>query len=168
MSDMGTLDYVLGIKVQQFQNGWHLSQAGYIRDILNKYKMTDCKPKDTPMSTDALKQDEDTEDLSSDVPYRSIIGSLTYLTSATRPDIACSVNYLVQFLEKPQVRHWNLLKRVLRYLQRNTNAWLVVPDSGQQNGTLPAMPMPIGRAIERIVDHGLVTSSSLASVASVG
>ena len=55
-----------------------------------------------------------------------------YLTSATRPDIARSVNYFAQFLEKPQVRHCNLLKRVLRYLQATPTHCLWYPTTDNE------------------------------------
>jgi hypothetical protein len=61
-------------------------QAKYTKDILKKFKMDDSKPMSTPMSmTTALDPDEDGEPVDQK-EYRSMIGSLLYLT-ATRPDI---------------------------------------------------------------------------------
>ncbi|XP_015962327.1 secreted RxLR effector protein 161-like [Arachis duranensis] len=47
--------------------------------------------------------------------YRSIIGSLQYLTIITS-EICYSVNKLSQFIQAPLESHWKLVKRVLRYL----------------------------------------------------
>ena len=54
--------------------------------------------------------------LPTNVPYRQAIGSLIYLVSCTRPDIAFAVSRLSQYLENAQNNHWDAVKRVLRYL----------------------------------------------------
>jgi len=48
--------------------------------------------------------------------YRSLIGSLLYLT-ATCPDIQFAVNYLSRFMQEPSQNHFVVAKRVLRYLR---------------------------------------------------
>jgi hypothetical protein len=61
-------------------------QAKYTKGILKKFKMDDTKPLSTPMSTTTtLDADEDGEPMDQK-EYRSMIGSLLYLT-VTRPDI---------------------------------------------------------------------------------
>ncbi|XXG48874.1 hypothetical protein AAC387_Pa02g3202 [Persea americana] len=47
--------------------------------------------------------------------YRSIVGGLQYLTF-TRPDISFSVNYVCQFMHQPTKFHFQLVKRILRYI----------------------------------------------------
>ena len=51
-----------------------------------------------------------------DIPYRSAIGSLTYLATCTRPDIAVAISELSKFSQNPGVAHWEGVKRVLRYV----------------------------------------------------
>jgi hypothetical protein len=48
--------------------------------------------------------------------YLSDIGALMYLTNNTRPDIAFTMNSLVRHIATPKMRHWNVIKNVLRYL----------------------------------------------------
>jgi hypothetical protein len=63
----------------------------YTKDMLRKFQMQDVKPMSTPMgSTATLDTDEDGE-LVDQREYRSMIGSLLYLTVA-RPDIQFSVS----------------------------------------------------------------------------
>lgn len=50
-------------------------------------------------------------------PYREAVGCLMYLAVATRPDICFSVNYLSQFLDKPEESHWSMVKRILKYVK---------------------------------------------------
>ena len=51
-----------------------------------------------------------------DVPYRSAIGSLMYLATCTRPDLAAAMSELSKFSQNPGVAHWEGVKRVLRYV----------------------------------------------------
>jgi hypothetical protein len=48
--------------------------------------------------------------------YSQIIGSLMYLASATRPDIAYAVSKLSLFVSNSGSEHWRALERVMRYL----------------------------------------------------
>ncbi|MBW0476559.1 hypothetical protein O181_016274 [Austropuccinia psidii MF-1] len=49
-------------------------------------------------------------------PFRSVIGSLTYLVSGSRPDLAFAVNYLARHSMGPTATHWELLDHVIGYL----------------------------------------------------
>ncbi|KAK9730410.1 hypothetical protein QE152_g15215 [Popillia japonica] len=53
--------------------------------------------------------------------YREMIGSLTYLTAATRPDLAYAVNVASRAQEAPTEAHVKLVKRILRYLKGTIN-----------------------------------------------
>ncbi len=48
--------------------------------------------------------------------YREAIGSLMYASVATRPDISFAVSTLSRFLEDPGNAHWEVVKRIFRYL----------------------------------------------------
>ena len=50
-------------------------------------------------------------------PYRSLVGSLLYVATGTRPDIAFAVCQLSRHLEQPSEEHWKAAIRVLRYLK---------------------------------------------------
>ena len=47
---------------------------------------------------------------------RQLVGSPIYLTT-TRPTISFAVGILSWFIQKPCEGHWNVAKRVLRYLK---------------------------------------------------
>lgn len=63
-----------------------MHQGKYTKNVLNKFDMGEAKPLSTPRcTTTALDADEEGEPVDQK-EYRSMIGSLLYLT-ATRPDI---------------------------------------------------------------------------------
>ncbi|GJR66897.1 putative ribonuclease H-like domain-containing protein [Tanacetum coccineum] len=86
MSLMGELTFFLGLQVKQSQNGLFISQDKYVADMLKKFDLASVKTTITPMETKmALTKDEESADVNVHL-YRSMIGSLMYLT-ASRPDI---------------------------------------------------------------------------------
>ena len=49
--------------------------------------------------------------------YQSAVGSLLYLSTRTRPDIAFAVGNVALFCSNPTKDHWIALKHVMRYLR---------------------------------------------------
>ncbi|GJR78967.1 putative ribonuclease H-like domain-containing protein [Tanacetum coccineum] len=90
MSSIGELIFFLGLQVKQKENGIFISQDKYVTEILKKFGFTDVKTASTPIETQKpLLKDEDGEEVDVHL-YRSMIGSLMYLTSS-RPDIMFAV-----------------------------------------------------------------------------
>ncbi|GJU88636.1 putative ribonuclease H-like domain-containing protein [Tanacetum coccineum] len=86
MSSMGELTFFLGLQVQQKEDGIFISQDKYVAEILKKFNYTDVKSASTPVDLEKpLVKDGDADDVDVHL-YRSMIGSLMYLT-ASRPDI---------------------------------------------------------------------------------
>jgi hypothetical protein len=81
---MGELQFFLGLQIKQSKEGTFVHQAKYTKDIVRKFKMEDSKAMTTPMSTTiALDADEEGEHVDQK-EYRSMIGSLLYLTAMRR------------------------------------------------------------------------------------
>nr|GEX67446.1 hypothetical protein [Tanacetum cinerariifolium] len=91
-------------------------QDKYVAEILRKFGLTDGKSGSTPIDTEKpLLKDPDGEDV--DVhTYRSMIGSLMYLT-ASRPDIMFAVCAYARFQVKPKASHLHAVKMIFRYLK---------------------------------------------------
>lgn len=51
------------------------------------------------------------------IPFRAAIGSLLYLSTRARPDIAAAVSILAKHSQDPSAIHWQAVKRIMRYLQ---------------------------------------------------
>nr|GEX56266.1 hypothetical protein [Tanacetum cinerariifolium] len=91
-------------------------QDKYVAEILRKFGLTDEKSTSTPIDTEKpLLKDPNGEDV--DVhTYRSMIGSLMYLTSS-RPDIMFVVCACARFQVTPKASHLHAIKRIFRYLK---------------------------------------------------
>ncbi|KAE8678139.1 Detected protein of unknown function [Hibiscus syriacus] len=93
----------------------HACQRKYIANLLNRTHMTKAKPAPTPLATSPTLTLQSGTPLSNPTEYRTIIGSLQYL-SLTRPDVTYTVNKLSQFMHQPTSDHWNTVKCLLWYL----------------------------------------------------
>nr|GEW77309.1 ribonuclease H-like domain, reverse transcriptase, RNA-dependent DNA polymerase [Tanacetum cinerariifolium] len=86
MSFMGELTFFLGLQVKQKEDGIFISQDKYVPEILKKFYFLCVKNTSTHIETkNPLVKDEEAADVDVHL-YRSMIGSLMYLT-ASRPDI---------------------------------------------------------------------------------
>nr|GFC50923.1 putative ribonuclease H-like domain-containing protein [Tanacetum cinerariifolium] len=90
MSAMGELNLFLGLQVLQKEDGIFLSQDKYIGDILKKFGFSYVRSLNTPMDKEnPWGKDGPGKDVELHL-YRSMIGSLMYLTTS-RPDIMFAV-----------------------------------------------------------------------------
>ncbi|GJV64314.1 putative ribonuclease H-like domain-containing protein [Tanacetum coccineum] len=111
MSSMGELTFFLGLQVQQKKDGIFISQDKYVDEILNKFGFIEVKTASTPIETQKpLLKDENGEEVDVHM-YRSMIGSLRYLTSS-RPDIMFAVCACARYQVNPKVSHLHAVKRI--------------------------------------------------------
>ncbi|GJS05605.1 putative ribonuclease H-like domain-containing protein [Tanacetum coccineum] len=126
MSSMGELTFFLGLQVQQKNDGIFIIQDKYVADILKKFDFATVKTTSTPMeSNKALIKDEEADSMDVHL-YRSMIGSLMYLT-ASRPDIMFSVCGCARFQVTPKMSHLHAVKRIFRYLKGQPKLGLWYP-----------------------------------------
>ncbi|GKE68633.1 putative ribonuclease H-like domain-containing protein [Tanacetum coccineum] len=102
--------------VQQKEDGIFISQDKYVADILKKFDFITVKTASTPIEhKKALVKDEKADNVDVHL-YRSMIGSLMYLT-ASRLDITFAVCACARFQVTPKVSHIHAVKRIIRYLK---------------------------------------------------
>lgn len=128
MKDLGPLHHFLGVKVIQNRDTgvvW-IGQPVYTRKILQRYGMQDSKPISTPVNPDIkLVASEEADDVCNQQRYQAVVGSLLYLSTKTRPDIAYAVSCVARFCARPTKEHWTAVKRILRYLKGTSNFGLI-------------------------------------------
>jgi hypothetical protein len=90
MSLLGELSFFLGLQIRQSNQGIFIYQTKYIREMLKRFGMEDCKPVITPMQTSCKLSKDDNSKSIDQRQYRSMIGSLLYVT-ASRPDVMQAV-----------------------------------------------------------------------------
>ncbi|GJS07912.1 putative ribonuclease H-like domain-containing protein [Tanacetum coccineum] len=126
MSSMGELRFFLGLQVQKKKDDIFISQDKYVGEILKKFRFIEVKTASTPMKTQKpVLKDEDGEEVDVHM-YRSMIGSLMYLTSS-RPNIMFAVCVCARYRVNPKVSHLHDVKMILRYLKGQPKLGLWYP-----------------------------------------
>ena len=84
MSSLGEMTMFLGLQVQQKSTGILLHQAKYVEDMLEKFQFRDAKPTlRLTVERPLLTPDTDGESVDQ-TDYRSMIGSMMYLTTSSQ------------------------------------------------------------------------------------
>nr|GEY06141.1 hypothetical protein [Tanacetum cinerariifolium] len=130
MSMMGEMKFFLGLQVNQFSNGIFINQSKYILDILKRFGLENCDTVLTPMVEQAKLQFDLVGKPVDHTDYRSLIGSLMYVTSS-RPDIMFATCMYARYQTNPNEHHVLAVKKIFRYLKGTINLGLWYPkDSG--------------------------------------
>jgi transposase InsO family protein len=147
MTDLGEAQYVLGLQLSRDRTAraLSLSQSDYIRRLLERYGMSDCKPAPTPLAVNVRLSKDDCPTVIPIQPvlvdgkhtYASVVGSIMYAMLGTRPDLAYTIGQLTRFNGNPGAQHVIALKRVLRYLRGSIDFKLVygTTSSGSSGST---------------------------------
>nr|GFA52089.1 hypothetical protein [Tanacetum cinerariifolium] len=126
MSAMGELNFFFGLQVLQKEDGIFLSQDKYVGDILKKFGYLDVRSSNTPMDKENPWGKDGTGKDVDLYLYRSMIGSLMYLT-ASRPDIMFAICACVKHQVTPKECHLHAVKRIFRYLKGHPKLGLWYP-----------------------------------------
>ncbi|CAH9081524.1 unnamed protein product [Cuscuta europaea] len=115
MTDLGILQYFLGLEIKQGKDGIFLCQKKYAKDLLQRFHMEKCEIARTPMNTNEKLQKNDRTESAYERMYRGLIGGLIYLTH-TRTDISFSVSVVSRYMHCPTKQHFGAAKRILKYI----------------------------------------------------
>ena len=142
---LGEPKLVVGITLHQdrAKKTIMLSQTTLINKIISAYGQADAKTATTPIAhgTQLLKpspltllDDTKCERLTT-LPYHSLVGSLMYIASESRPDIMFTVSKLSCFLDCYHETHWQAAVCVVQYLKGTRDMGLVLGSSS------PSLPL---------------------------
>ncbi|XP_049371095.1 secreted RxLR effector protein 161-like [Solanum verrucosum] len=92
----------------------------------------DCRSVAIPLAANKKFRKDDGEKKVNSSLYRSLIGTLLYLTS-TRPDIMFAASLLSRFMQEPSQVQFGAAKRVLHYLQGTMDYGIMYKFGGNLN-----------------------------------
>ncbi|GFW46837.1 retrovirus-related Pol polyprotein from transposon TNT 1-94 [Trichonephila clavipes] len=102
---MGKTKKLLGIEFEEIGNSLFIHQRSYIRRLCEIYEKYKYPVSSLPISKGQVLSKLDSPKTSEEiltVPYRNLIGSLSFIAIRTRPDIMYAVNVLSQFQTNPE------------------------------------------------------------------
>ena len=132
MSSLGEMTMFLGLQIRQDSSGILLHQGKYVTDMLEKFGYQDSKEAATPMAERPLLHSDPDGEPVDQTHYRSMIGSLMYLT-ASRPDILFAVCQCARYQANPKNSHLFAVKRIFRYLKGRPNLGIWYPKNPEFN-----------------------------------
>ncbi|UYV70738.1 hypothetical protein LAZ67_8000410, partial [Cordylochernes scorpioides] len=124
-----TADYFLGLQIYRDRTTkmLFLHQASSIERTLEHYNLLEIKLQSVPsdpyskLTKEMCPKDNQEIEEMNKIPYRQTIGSLMYLMTGTRPDIAYAVSRVSQFVNNPGPSHWTAVKKIFGYLKATKN-----------------------------------------------
>ncbi|GJR00389.1 putative ribonuclease H-like domain-containing protein [Tanacetum coccineum] len=101
-------------------------QDKYVQDILKKFDMESVRHATTPFEASKPKSKDESDDAVNVHLYRSMIGSLMYLT-ASRPNIQFAVSACSRHQVTPLTSNLNAVKKIFKYLKGQPKLGLWYP-----------------------------------------
>jgi hypothetical protein len=121
MRDLGCVKEFLGMQVVRDRHAKtiSISSSRHIDMMLERFAMKHAKPFAIPLQakTVLVACTDKQQLLPAHFPYRAVVGSLLYIATWTRPDIAFAVSQVARFQVSPGYVHWTAAKQILRYLK---------------------------------------------------
>lgn len=125
MKDLGKVRKYLGLEIEQdVEKGrTTISQKTYLEKLLKEVKLEDCKPLKIPLDPGFTPPEEPKDEY--EKSCRKLIGGLMYAVMGSRPDLAAGVGILSRYQKNGNIKLYNALKQVLRYVKYSLNLKLV-------------------------------------------
>ena len=108
-----------------------------MKKVLQRFGMSEkTKPVSTPLaphfklSASQCPKTEEEREYMSKVPYSNTVGSLMYAIVCTRPDISHAVGTVSRYMHNPGKEHWQVVKWILRYIQKTLDVGLIFEKDG--------------------------------------
>nr|GEY76457.1 putative ribonuclease H-like domain-containing protein [Tanacetum cinerariifolium] len=126
MSAIGELTFFICLQVQQRPDGIFINQDKYVQEILNKFDLRSVRMTTTPYEAPKPKSKNEFDSFLNVHMYRSMIGSLMYLT-ALRPDIMFAVSACSRNQFTSTTSNLEAVKKIFKYLKGQPKLGLWYP-----------------------------------------
>jgi len=126
VKDAGPITFGLGVQFGQHEGGYYMHQLQYIESIKTRYfEDSDVRPLHTPMAAGTIIHRALPEEPPTQQPFLSLVGSLLYLATMTRPDISFAVSVIARQMHHPTSTHWTKAVEIFRYVYTTRNLTLM-------------------------------------------
>lgn len=136
----GDFKIFLRWNITRSPHGIQVTQSPYAKQILEKFGLENSNNVQTPFPRNAnltpWDENEPRLSLTQHNAYRSIIGSISYLETLTRPDLSFPISSLSRYLHAPCQRQMALANRALWYISGTLSYDLHFPLSGANDEKL--------------------------------
>jgi len=121
-TDNGTLTSFCGVEIRSNEEQVSLSMEYYWDKLMRKFNVKSDEIESAPLKTKIKRSDCPKEaDAELKTSYLQIIGSIIYGYTHCRLDLAFPVNMLTRIMHSPAEQHFNLLKKLLHYINGTKN-----------------------------------------------
>jgi hypothetical protein len=121
-TDNGNLTSFCGVEVRISEDKICLSMEYYWNKLMKKFKVNANEIEDSPVKTKVKRSEcPTTPDETLKTNYLQIIGSIIYGFTHCRLDLAFPVNVMTRVMHSPSEQHFNLLQKLLRYINGTKN-----------------------------------------------
>ncbi len=142
-----------GVEISFGDGKFLLSQTLLIDELVRAYGLTEGREYAESPLPEWGDYTEGEVDLN--LPIKNLIGSLQFIASRTRPDIAASLNYLSRQTSKPTQRLFNACKYLLRYVKKTRDLKLILGRQSQEGLVIftdaSHAPLPDRKSITGVV-----------------
>jgi len=132
--DLGASNTFLGMRIDRDRvaDTWMLSCPGGTAALLEQYGMGAARPNKLPMPAKTTLMRTGEQLLTNGTPHAELFGSILYLSTTSRPNIAHAAGLLARYMTNPEDQHWQAAKGIFRYLAGT-------PDYGLRYGASKAL-----------------------------
>jgi len=129
VSDLREIKWLLGLKVKYNKavRTLSISQSVYVDKLVEHFGLNDANTISTPFEPSTTLSTNQSPSMPcqttdmQNIPYKELIGSVTWSALATHPNILFPTSTLSQFMQTPGCAHWEAGKRNVLYLKGTHN-----------------------------------------------
>lgn len=138
--DGGELSFFLQISIHRDRANrkLQLSQRHYVDKILVRFDMSDAAPAKTQFPSNFTPRAATPEEweAAKHLDYPAMAGSILYLATISRPDIAYSASVLCRYISKWSTQHYRAGKHLLRYIRATADLSLTFDGGAGHRGLI--------------------------------
>jgi hypothetical protein len=120
ISDLGDASFYLGIEIVRNNDSYiFIHQESFITKLLAKFNKETIRERDNPTISGVKLVKNPNQATPKDIKaYQEQIGSLIYIITCTRPDLAYIIGLLARFMSNPSLEHFKALDHVWGYISK--------------------------------------------------